>query len=123
PARWSPALLPQSLPSTLTRMVSGRTSPLVTRRTIIGGVLGLAMTTTAAFTACRGPTPEPVPTPTGSTTSAPLASTTAAPPPATGTASAPAPVDTVAAAVAKARACTAPSSRITNPPDGGQVFV
>ena len=93
----------------------------MTGRGILGALLSLSLGITAMFAACREPRPR-VTTPqqagshvpsrtVGSSTSAPVSTTDAAAP------------DALAAKVAAARTCTAPSAKILNEPDGGVVFV
>lgn len=90
-------------------------------REIIGGVLCLGLCATVGFAACRGPQPGPPPPTTATPTGQPQPIASVTPPPSATVA--PAPVDTVAVGVSAARACTAPTSRIANRPDGGLVFV
>lgn len=93
----------------------------VTRRAIIGAALGLGLVATLGFAACGGPrSAPPIPTP---PPPRPLAQHDAAAPEPAPTDAAADPAEALAAAIAAAKSCTAPTSKITNQPDGGVVFV
>lgn len=99
----------------------------VTRHAIIGAALGLGLVATLGFIACHGPRPEQ-PGPAASSEPTPRTGAArgdaAVPPPALSAPdAAPNEEQALAAAVATAKSCSAPTSTIINPPGGGVVFV